>query len=166
MLERIEIPILVENYKKYIVKKVLLVFAMGAFLFSCGDGSDEEKDKDKGPDLCDCVNATDEQNKDEDFKDACDEMEKEWEAEFKESSREDRAMMQEEIDDCYNASSEIPYGAKDKVTACSCMREAEDLMALMNQTPPDEVVRKLRAEMRALEEKSKDFKPEDARDCK
>lgn len=71
------------------MKKVLLVFAMGAFLFSCG-----------GPSTCDCVNPSDEQKKDEDFKKACDEMQKEWEAEYKEASDEDKKKMKEEIEAC------------------------------------------------------------------
>ena len=71
------------------MKKVLLVFAMGAFLFSCG-----------GPSTCDCVNATEEQMKDEDFKKGCDEMEKDWKAKYKEASDEDKKTMMEEIEAC------------------------------------------------------------------
>ena len=71
------------------MKKVLLVCAMGAFLFSCG-----------GPSTCDCVNATKEELKDEDFKKACDEMEDEWEKEYKEASKDEKKAMDEEIKAC------------------------------------------------------------------
>ena len=110
------------------MKKVLLVIAMGAFLFSCGDGSDEEKDKDidKGQDLCDCVNATDEQKKDEDFMKTCEKMGDEWEAEYEKASREEQIIMEEEIQDCEDASSELPYGAvgvgsPGELTVCDCI---------------------------------------------
>ena len=59
------------------MKKVLLAFALGAFLFSCGDGSDEEKDKDKGPEVCDCVdnamNIMDPSKFDKDLQKECEE---------------------------------------------------------------------------------------------
>ena len=67
------------------MKKVLLVFAMGAFLFSCG-----------GPSTCDCVNKTDEQKKDEDFMKACEEMGDEYEK----MSKEDQKAMDEEVKAC------------------------------------------------------------------
>ena len=67
------------------MKKVLLVCAMGAFLFSCG-----------GPSTCDCVNATKEELKDEDFKKACEEMEDE----YKKMSDEDKKAMDEEVKAC------------------------------------------------------------------
>ena len=71
------------------MKKVLLVFAMGAFLFSCG-----------GPSTCDCMNPSDEQKKDEDFKKACDELSKEWEAEYKEADEARKKEMDEELAGC------------------------------------------------------------------
>lgn len=71
------------------MKKVLLVFAMGAFLFSCG-----------GPSTCDCVNKTDEQKKDEDFMKACEEMEKEWEAEYDKADDARKKEMKEEVEAC------------------------------------------------------------------
>ena len=71
------------------MKKVLLVCAMGAFLFSCG-----------GPSTCDCVNATKEQRDDADFKKSCDEMRDEWDKKFKEASDDERKEMKDEVDAC------------------------------------------------------------------
>lgn len=67
------------------MKKVVLVVAMGAFLFSCG-----------GPSTCDCVNKTEEQKKDKDFMKACEEMEDEYEK----MSDEDKKAMDEEVKAC------------------------------------------------------------------
>ena len=71
------------------MKKVLLVFAMGAFLFSCG-----------GPDMCDCINATKEEKKDEEFKEACKELKKKTKEEYKNASKEDKKAMREEEKAC------------------------------------------------------------------
>jgi hypothetical protein len=67
------------------MKKVLLVFAMGAFLFSCG-----------GPSTCDCVNKSDKEQKEEGIKEACDEMNDEYEK----MSKEDQKAMDEEVEAC------------------------------------------------------------------
>ena len=71
------------------MKKVLLVLAMGAFLYSCG-----------GPSTCDCVNASKEEMKDEDFKKACDELEDEWQEEYKEASKDEKKEMMDELKAC------------------------------------------------------------------
>ena len=67
------------------MKKVLLVFAMGAFLFSCG-----------GPSTCDCVNKKDKEQEEEGIKEACDEMNDE----YKKMSKEDQKAWKEEAEAC------------------------------------------------------------------
>tara|TARA_B100000963_G_scaffold186401_1_gene162017 strand:+ start:672 stop:887 length:216 start_codon:yes stop_codon:yes gene_type:complete len=67
------------------MKKILLVLAMGSFLFSCG-----------GPSTCDCVNKSAKEQKEEGIKEACDEMEDE----YKKMSKEDKKAMKEEIKAC------------------------------------------------------------------
>ena len=53
-------------------------------------------------------------------------------------------------------------GEEGEVTACSCKKDAE---ALMNEKPADEAAaKKVEADMKALEEKCKDVKPEDCKE--
>ena len=66
------------------MKKVVLVVAMGAFLFSCGKSA------------CDCVNKSDKEKKEEGIKEACDEMNEE----YKKMSKEDQKAMDEEVKAC------------------------------------------------------------------
>jgi len=67
------------------MKKLVLVVAMGAFLYSCG-----------GPSTCDCVNKSDKEKKEEGIKEACDEMNEE----YKKMSKEDQKAMDEEVKAC------------------------------------------------------------------
>ena len=54
-----------------------------------------------------------------------------------------------------------------KMTACDCLKEGKGLMAEKEKAMGDEgKMKDLKAKMDAMEESCKDFKPEDAKDCK
>jgi hypothetical protein len=58
-------------------------------------------------------------------------------------------------------------GEGGKKTACDCLKEGKDLMAEKDKAMGDEgKMKDLKAKMAAMEESCKDFKPEDAKDCK
>ena len=57
-------------------------------------------------------------------------------------------------------------GEEGEVTACSCKKDAEALASKVEAAMVDHTkLAELEKEGKALEEKCKDFKPEDANDC-
>ena len=67
----------------------------------------------------------------------------------------------------FNSCGGSESGEGGKKTACDCMKEAKDLMAEKDKAMGDEgKMKDLKAKMDAMEESCKDFKPEDAKDCK
>lgn len=78
-------------------KSILILSALVAItIASCG-GAKEEGDDKKGPELCTCVN---EKWENDEEKAACEEMKKEWEAKYNDSSEDDKKKMMDEIMAC------------------------------------------------------------------
>jgi len=68
------------------------------------------------------------------------------------------------LNSCGGSASEEGKG---KMTACDCMKETMGLKAEAEKAMGDEgKMKDLKAKMAAMEESCKDFKPEDAKDCK
>jgi hypothetical protein len=54
-----------------------------------------------------------------------------------------------------------------KMTACDCLKEGKEIKAAVENAMGDEgKMKDLEAKAKAMEESCKDFKPEDAKDCK
>ncbi len=68
------------------------------------------------------------------------------------------------LNSCGGSASEDGKGKK---TACDCLKEGKELTAeAMNAMGDEGKMKELEAKAKALEESCKDFKPEDAKDCK
>ncbi len=70
------------------MKKILLVFALGGFVTSCG------------PSNCDCATATKEQLEDESFTEKCEKLEDDWKAKYKEADKDEKKAMRKEMKAC------------------------------------------------------------------
>lgn len=149
------------------MKKVLLVLAMGTFLFSCGE---DEKDKDDDEmSACDCKTDADALAKE--IKEAGTDVDKvkELAAKFEDLKEDCEDFKDEDYKDCDDDLAEKTslydiFNPYPEVTACSCKEDAEILLAAFNTEGADMEV--LSKEADALAEKCKDMKPEDAIDCK
>jgi hypothetical protein len=90
-----------KNYKtNLIMKKSILLFSAVAALVMASCGGAKEEEKKDGPELCTCVN---EKWENDEEKTACEEMRKEWEAKYNDSSEDDKKKMMEEIEACVKA---------------------------------------------------------------
>ena len=70
------------------MKKILLVFALGVFVTSCG------------PSNCDCANATKDQLEDDSFTEKCEKLEDGWKAKYKEADKDEKKSMRVEMKAC------------------------------------------------------------------